>query len=115
MNIWNNFHWILSFTLLFSLANLQAHDEELNRCSDKKDVLLWQGYTPHVMGRGEEKKKLKKNKNRKARRWVIERTMSWINRYRKILIRWEKKAENYEALLHFAFAIISFKASGVLG
>ena len=82
---------------------------------DSLNILYCEGYTPHVMGRGEEKKKLKKNKNRKARRWVIERTMSWINRYRKILIRWEKKAENYEALLHFAFAIISFKASGVLG
>ena len=38
-----------------------------------------------------------------------------MNRYRRIFTRWEKKSRNYEAFLHFVFAIISFKASGVLG
>lgn len=93
-----------------------------NLCADKaydsietRLLVYSEGYTPHIRSRGEEKKELKKNRSRKARRWVVERTMSWINRYRKLLIRWEKKAENYEALLHFAFAMMAFKASGVLG
>ncbi|MFH0910354.1 MAG: IS5/IS1182 family transposase, partial [Planctomycetota bacterium] len=43
------------------------------------------------------------------------RTHSWLNRFRRILIRWEKKCENYLALLHFTFALIAFRASGLLG
>ena len=76
-------------------------------------ILYSEDYEPHIVGRGEEKKKLKKG--HKAKRWVVERTMSWMNRYRKILIRWEKKAENYTGLLHFSFAVMAFKQSGVLG
>ncbi|MEY0160807.1 transposase, partial [Providencia rettgeri] len=41
-----------------------------------------------------------------AHRWVVERTHSWMNRYRRVLTRWEKKVENYEAMLHLACAII---------
>ncbi|MEY0132357.1 IS5/IS1182 family transposase, partial [Providencia rettgeri] len=35
-----------------------------------------------------------------------ERTHSWMNRYRRVLTRWEKTVENYEAMLHLACAII---------
>ena len=51
----------------------------------------------------------------KARRWVVERTHSWLNRFRRLLIRWEKKAENYLAMLHLAFAIICFRSAGLFG
>ena len=50
-----------------------------------------------------------------ARRWVVERTHSWLHRYRGLLIRWTKKPQNYLALLHFACGLIAFKASGLLG
>ncbi|MEY0759832.1 hypothetical protein AB7250_20755 [Providencia stuartii] len=39
-------------------------------------------------------------------RWVVERTHSWMNRYRRVLTRWEKKVENDKAMLHFACGII---------
>ena len=52
---------------------------------------------------------------KKARRWVVERTHSWMNRFRRILIRWEKKPENYIAMLHFACALIAFRAAGLFG
>lgn len=64
---------------------------------------------PHVRSRGEEKKELKDDPTKKARRWVVERLHSWLNRFRRILIRWEKQVDNFEALLHFAFAIILFR------
>ncbi|MEK7751404.1 MAG: IS5/IS1182 family transposase, partial [Acidobacteriota bacterium] len=48
------------------------------------------------------------------RRWVGERTHSWMNRFRRILIRWEKKDENYDAMLHVALALIAFRAGGGL-
>jgi putative transposase len=38
-----------------------------------------------------------------------------MNRFRRILVRWDKKAENYLALLHFACALISFRAAGLFG
>jgi hypothetical protein len=38
-----------------------------------------------------------------------------MNRFRRVLIRWEKKVENYVALLHFARAWITFRATGVFG
>ena len=43
-----------------------------------------------------------------ARRWVIERSNSWMNRFRRVLVRWEKKVANYVAMLEFAFSIIIF-------
>ncbi len=64
------------------------------------------GYTTHIRGRGEEKKA--KEAGKKARRWVVERTHSWLNRYRRLLVRWEKHASNYLALLHFACALITW-------
>ena len=50
-----------------------------------------------------------------ARRWKVERTNSWFNRFRRLLIRWEKKAANYQALVEFVAAYIAFHTAGVLG
>ena len=61
-------------------------------------------YTPHIKSRGEEQI-AKRLHGRRARRWVVERIASWMNRFRRILIRWEKKADNYEAFLHLAVRI----------
>jgi len=63
----------------------------------------------HILSRKQEAKPKKKRKGYKARRWVVEHTHSWLNRYRAILIRWNKKAENYLALLHLACALTVFK------
>ena len=71
------------------------------------------GFTGHIRARGEEAKLIKKAAGFKARRWVVERTHSWMNRFRRILVRWEKKAQNYVAMLHFACAIITWRASGL--
>ena len=68
------------------------------------------GYIAHIKARGEEAKELKKSILKKARRWVVERTHSWMNRFRGILIRWSKKAENYLAMLHLACGIITWRA-----
>ncbi len=53
------------------------------------------GYTPHIRPRGEEKKELERNPEFRARRWVVEVTHSFFNRFRKLLVRFEKKAANY--------------------
>lgn len=63
------------------------------------------GFTPHVRSRGEE---ARRDPRVPARRWVVERTHSWANRARRLLVRWEKKAENYTAMLHLSFAMLIF-------
>jgi putative transposase len=72
------------------------------------------GFTAHIRSRGEEKQAIKKEAGYKARRWVVERTHSWLNRFRRILIRWEKLAETYIAMLHMSLAIITWRATGLL-
>lgn len=65
--------------------------------------------------RGEEAQVLKRRAGFTARRWVVERTHSWMNRFRRVLIRWDKQADNYLAFLHFACALIAFRAAGLFG
>ncbi len=80
-----------------------------------RETLAEFGFTAHIRARGEEAQALKQHALKKARRWVVERTHSWMNRFRRILIRWDKKPENYIAFLHFACALIALRASGLFG
>lgn len=73
------------------------------------------GYTAHIRARGEEAQAIKRQAGFKARRWVVERTHSWMNRFRRILIRWEKRPENYLGVLHVVCACITLRCAGVLG
>ena len=73
------------------------------------------GFTAHVRSRGEEARAIKREAGFKARRWVVERTHSWMNRFRRVLIRWDKSANNYIAFLHFACALIALRAAGLFG
>ncbi len=73
------------------------------------------GFTAHIRGRGEEAWAIKREAGFKARRWVVERTHSWLNRFRRILVRWDKSPDNYIAFLHFACALITLRAAGLLG
>lgn len=59
-------------------------------------------------------KRVRTGGRRKPRRWVVERTHGWMNRFRRILVRWEKRDTNYVGLLCFVCAIIAFRAAGVL-
>ena len=73
-----------------------------------RDLVNEFGYTAHIRSRGQEAQAIKRRAGFRARRWVVERTHSWMNRFRRILTRWEKKAENYLALLHLVCAVITF-------
>jgi hypothetical protein len=73
------------------------------------------GFTAHIRARGEEARACKRHVGAKARRWVVERTHSWMNCFRRVLIRWDKKVDNYLAFLHFACALIAFRAAGLFG
>jgi len=68
-------------------------------------------FTAHIRGRGEEAQAIKREAGFRARRWVVERTHSWLNRFRRILTRWEKRADTYLAMLHLACALITWRAA----
>jgi len=72
------------------------------------------GFTAHIRARGEEAQAIKRKAGFKARRWVVERTHSWMNRFRRILIRWEQRVDTYIALLHLACGLITWRATGLL-
>ena len=80
-----------------------------------RDLVKAFGYTAHIKARGEEAQAIKREAGFKARRWVVERTHSWMNRFRRIFTRWEKKVTNYLGLLHLVCAIITYRRAGLLG
>jgi putative transposase len=76
-------------------------------------------YEPHISP-AEEKKRSERKRARqhpggRARRWVVERTHSWLNRSRRLLVRWEKKTENYLGFIHLACAQLIFSKILVSG
>lgn len=73
------------------------------------------GFCAHIRSRGEEKKALEHEAGFRARRWVVERTHSWLNRFRGLLIRWSKKPENHRALLQLACGLITWRMATVQG
>ena len=70
-------------------------------------------FTAHICVRGKAAQACKRRARAKARRWVVERTHSWMNRFRGLLIRWNKRAENYLAMLHLALGLITWRATGL--
>jgi putative transposase len=87
----------------------KGYDDEV------RDLLTAFGFTAHIRARGEEAKVLKQEAGFKARRWVVERTHSWLNRFRRVLIRWDKKVRNSLAFLQMACAYITYRQAGLLG
>jgi transposase len=51
----------------------------------------------------------KRDPPKKAKRWVVEVCHSWFNRFRKLLVRYEKLERSFMALNHLAAAIIAFR------
>ena len=96
-------------------------DSEQHLCADKGYkgkpallIILSERYIPHVKQLNEEVQEKRDNPNYKARRWVVEVSHSWFNRFRKILVRFEKLNERYEALLFMAASIIAFRKVGFI-
>jgi hypothetical protein len=47
-------------------------------------------FTDHIRARGEEADAIKTEAGYKARRWVVEQTQNWMNRFRGFLRRWNQ-------------------------
>ncbi|MEN3334288.1 MAG: putative transposase [Blastocatellia bacterium] len=94
-----------------------SEQEKQNLCMDKgyagepaRQEAEARGYAVHVPDKTNAKqKRQRKGGRRKARRWVVEVAHSWLNRFRRLLVRWEKKKSNYLSMLYFACAIICWR------
>jgi putative transposase len=99
-----------------------SEEHRQGMCLDKgydydevRQILAEFGFRAHIRPRGEEAQAIKRQAGFKARRWVVQRAHSWMNRFRRLLVRWDKKPENYLAFLHFACGLIAFRAAGLFG
>jgi len=73
------------------------------------EIIESHGYIAHVVDRAKEAEAKRRDPTRKARRWVVEVCHSWFNRFRKLLVRYEKLERSFVALNHIAAAIIAFR------
>ena len=99
---------------LYKKRNAKSRKQKQNLCLDKayhsKEIeqeIVRRGYIPHIRHRREEERIF--HRKHPARRWVIERTNSWHNRFRKLFTRYEKKDENYLGLVQLANSIIIYR------
>src|SRR6476620_2823320 len=93
----------------------------LDRAYNSKRIekeIIKRGYIPHIpykRKRGQKKnensnqKKYSSSSSAKNKRWVVERTNSWYNRFRKLFIRYERKMENYLGLVQLSSSIIIYR------
>ena len=93
-------------------------DKAYNSAQEEQE-LIKRGYVLHISykkKKGEEDNKEEKikeaipnHKKHSAKRWVVERTNSWHNRFRKLFTRYEKKVENYLGLVQFSCCMIIYR------
>jgi putative transposase len=78
------------------------------------EIVVLRGFIPHIKSRGQERREKEMVPGCKARRWVVEVTHSWMNRFRKLLVRYEKLTVSYEGLLMLACAFIAFRKADII-
>lgn len=106
--------WIQLLTLLGIFRKHICLDKAYDNEPSYKTLASF-GYSEHVAKKGQNPKDLLKKPGQKPRRWVVEVAHSWINRFRKLLVRFEKSQQSYLAFLHLACSIICFRKARLLG
>ncbi|MGD9673682.1 MAG: IS5 family transposase [Candidatus Nitrosocosmicus sp.] len=90
------------------------------KSAEEEQELIKRGYVLHIPIKKKKKKKkgeedseeiaaIPNRKKYSPKRWVVERTNSWHNRFRKLFTRYEKKDENYLGLVQFSCCIIIYR------
>jgi len=79
----------------------KLHTDKAYDAAERRRALRRRGITPRIARRGIE------SSERLGRyRWVVERTHSWMNRFRRLKIRYERRADIHVAFLHLGCALI---------
>ena len=107
---------LLEVTLDRIVIGMPGRAGQYNLCADAgykgapaSNAVVERDYKPHIKQRREEAYEKLTKPGFKARRWVVERTHSWINRFRKLLVSFEKTEASYVALLSLACAMICWR------
>jgi len=93
--------------------------EERHLCLDRgyatvacRETAVTHGYVPHIPPRTSVAEPLPPPGDparHPPRRWVVEVSHSWFNRFRRLLIRWEKKGANYLGFVQLAACLIIYR------
>ena len=94
-------------------------DDRPNLCLDRgydydacREAAIAHGYTPHIPPKASEAQPLPPPGDparHPPRRWVVEASHSWFNRFRRLLIRWEKRADTYLGFVQLAACLIVYR------
>ena len=86
------------------LVGDRAYDSDpLDKKLKRKGVEL---IAPHKRNRKKNKTQDRRTLRPYKRRWTIERFFAWLQNFRRCLVRWERKLENFQALIYLAAIIM---------
>jgi putative transposase len=102
-----------------ALPDTTPEEDRAQLCLDRgydyaacRDTARAHGYVPHIPPRATKGHPLPPPEHpdrHPPRRWVVEVAHAWFNRFRSLLIRWAKKAQNYLALVQLAAVLIIYR------
>lgn len=82
----------------------KVHTDKGYDSRDNRAACYRRGIVPRIARRGvESSQKLGRY------RWKIERTFAWLHRYRRLLVRWERRDDIHLGLLQLACCLITFR------
>jgi putative transposase len=87
-----------------------AYDNETGR-----EAATQAKYTPHIVPARQQDRGKARSRGAKPRRWVVERTLAWLSKCRAILVRYDKKDENFLGLIQLACALFWYRRLHRLG
>jgi transposase len=70
-----------------------------------RQALRRRGIIPRIARRG-----IESSERLGRHRWVVERTLSWVNRFRRLNVRYERRADIHEAFLALGCALLCWNA-----
>jgi putative transposase len=74
-----------------------------------REVATAKRYRPHIRPSKEDGRPQRRRRGAKPRRWVVERTLAWLNKCRALLVRYDKHWENYLGLVQLACALLWYR------
>ena len=72
-------------------------------------VVMLECYEGHIAARGGRDESLPLHPSGQARRWVVERTHAWHDRFRRLVVNWEKTLTSRTSFLWLASALVAYR------
>jgi transposase len=97
------FDFVLPRTSLQRVVGDKAYDsDELDAALAERGIEMIAPHRSNRHHRTQDGRALR----RRARRWTVERTISWLQNFRRLCIRWEKSALLFQGFLHFSCTLL---------